>query len=227
MPASDLILDNSFLKERYDEIFALRNNDFFTLLDMDFYLQDFLFFIQEAKFFAEIEHLSMDKAEHLGLISTLVYLSAKIHFAIDNDDEENFPGKMQFPILLGDLLYGKVIEILSAGSYSEYIDDYLDYLQGLNAKEVDYFAEKCAIEAVEEIQFAELAVLTARLLGSKNLSLAYKLGEAFSKNSLYEQSINIFSEISAEQKEIFKNIFKPDINPKTAIKSTTDLLKNI
>lgn len=227
MPASDLIVDNNFLPKRYAEIFALRNNDFFTLLDMDFYLQDFLFFVQEARFFAEIEHLPMDKAEHLGLVSTLVYLSAKIHFSIDNDDKDNFPGKMQFPILLGDLLYGKVIEILSRGSYSEYIDDYLDYLQSLNAKEVDYFAQKYALEAVEEFQFAELAVLTARLVGSKNLSLAYKLGEAFSKNSLYEQGINNLAEISAEQQEIFKNIFKIDIDPQTAIKSTTDLLKNI
>ncbi len=227
MPTSDLILDNKFLKEQYAEIFALRNNDFFTLLDMDFYLQDFLFFVQEARFFAEIEHLSIDKAEHLGLVSTLVYLSAKIHFAIDNDEQDNFPGKMQFPILLGDLLYGKVIEILSTGAYSEYIDDYLGYLQSLNAKEVDYFAQKCALEAVEEAQFAELAVLTARLVGSKKLSLAYKLGEAFSKNSLYEQGINNLTEISAEQQEIFKNIFKIDIDPKTVIKSTTDLLKNI
>lgn len=227
MPQNEAAVDCNYLIEKYENVFSLRNNDFFELLGMDFYLQEFLFFPQEAYFFAKINASDEEKAKEIGIVSSLVYLSTKIHFLLNNEDKENFAAKVQFPILLGDLLYGKVIEILSSGSCSAYISDYLIYLQRLNAGTVDYFAKKNAIEDVWQGRYAELAVLTARLVGANDLSSAYKLGEKFGTGSFYDDLFASGKEIVGEHAELFAKAFRLNGDPCSIITSIADLLQKI
>lgn len=227
MPKNNETTDGKFLYDSYREVFTLRNNDFFNLLDTDFYLQEFLFFTQEAYFFAKLNHTDEDTAKELGLVSSLVYLSAKIHYFINNEDNEGFAQKVQFPILLGDLLYGKVIEILSRGVGSVYIDDYLAYLQRLNAVTVDYFADKATAEEVIRCRYSDLAALTAELLGAKNTKLAAEIGASFANDALYQDNAAILALLSIEERELFTRIFTLKQDPKSVIISTADLLEKI
>lgn len=227
MPKNNGVIDSKFLHEAYHEVFTLRNNDFFNLLETKFYLQEFLFFSQEAYFFAKLSHTDEDIAKELGLVSSLVYLSAKIHYFINNEAKDGFAKKVQFPILLGDLLYGKVIEILSRGVGSVYIDDYLAYLQRLNAVTVDYFADKAAEKDVICCRYSDLAVLTAKLLGAKNTKLAAEIGASLALDTLYHSNSALLAQLSAEESELFMRTFHIKQDPKSIIVSTADLCQKI
>ena len=158
----------AYLKENYLEIFKLKNNDFFGLLAIDFYLKEFLFFPRLMNLLASRNNLNDSKARNLGIVSTLVYLSAKIHYSVNDDKKTTFAADMQFPILLGDLLYGKVIEVLLSGENNDCLNDYLHYLQELNAAVVDHLNGEVNEEALAELRYVKLALLSADLLGVKD-----------------------------------------------------------
>ena len=158
----------AYLKENYLEIFKLKNNDFFGLLAIDFYLKEFLFFPRLMNLLASRNNLNDSKARNLGIVSTLVYLSAKIHYSVKDNKKTTFAADMQFPILLGDLLYGKVIEVLLSGENSDCLNDYLHYLQELNAAVVDHLNGEVNEEALAELRYVKLALLSADLLGVKD-----------------------------------------------------------
>lgn len=158
----------AYLKENYLEIFKLKNNDFFSLLAIDFYLKEFLFFPRLMNLLASRNNLNDNKARNLGIVSTLVYLSAKIHYSINDDKKTTFAADMQFPILLGDLLYGKVIDVLMSGENSDCLNDYLYYLQELNAAVVDHLNGEVNEKALAELRYVKLALLSADLLGVKD-----------------------------------------------------------
>ena len=188
--------EKDYLKRQYQDIFKLKNNDFFGLLDIKFYLKEFLFFPEFLTFLASRHNLDDNKAQNLGIVSTLVYLSAKIHFSV-HDENEHYASSMQFPILLGDLLYGKVIETLMSSPYSDYLKDYLAYLQKLNAAVIDYLNGKISKDTLDDWRFSKLALLSAALLGvedEQELALAAELANAFAA-SLNEENFSLtFSE---------------------------------
>ena len=158
----------AYLKENYLEIFKLKNNDFFGLLAIDFYLKEFLFFPRLMNLLASRNNLNDSKARNLGIVSTLVYLSAKIHYSVNDDKKTTFAADMQFPILLGDLLYGKVIEVLLSGENNDCLNDYPHYLQELNAAVVDHLNGEVNEEVLAELRYVKLALLSADLLGVKD-----------------------------------------------------------
>ena len=223
MENSNRLSEKDYLKNKYADIFKLKNNDFFGLLDIDFYLKEFLFFPELLTFLASRHNLDDNKAQNLGIVSTLVYLSAKIHFSVHDDKKDYFASSMQFPILLGDLLYGKVIEVLMSGSCSDYLKDYLHYLQSLNAAVVDYLSGKISKDNLDDWRFPKLALLSANLLGindGQELALIENLADDFAA-SLNEKKISLIS----KQDEIKKSFAFLQSNLK--ITSLDELCQNI
>ena len=218
-----MLTEKIYLKEKYMNIFKLKNNDFFGLLNMDFYLKEFIFFPRLMSLLADRNNLDDSKAQNLGIVSTLVYLSAKIHYSVSEDNNDQFASSTQFPILLGDLLYGKVIEVLMSSSCSSFLQDYLRYLQKLNATVVDHLNGDVSEEILNDLRFNELARLSAELLGireEQELDLVKNLANAFS-SSLKNESISF----SIEQVEI-ANVFN-FLTSNLKITSLDELCQNI
>jgi len=220
-------IESEFLKKQYYQIFKLKNNDFFSLLNIKFYAEEISFFSKIALFFAETNNVDRKKAIEFGLISSLVYMSTKIHYTIDCEKDENFLGGMQFPILLGDLLYGKIIESISLSSSPEVLKDYLHYLQTTNAAIVDYLDNKIDDNILDEKFYEDLVALTISVLGidtDKTYTLSRQIAHTFGVAAKNKQAVQFeFSFENNEQEAYFYKLFDRTFIFAREINSLADL----
>ncbi|MBQ5863762.1 MAG: hypothetical protein IIW67_08675, partial [Peptococcaceae bacterium] len=84
------------------------------------------------------------RAEEIGLLSQLIYLSSLLHVSIteETSDMEQLRAEKQMPVLLGDLLYGRFISELSETGNSSYLPIYLSYLKEFNANSIDSLEDR-------------------------------------------------------------------------------------
>ena len=159
---------------------AIKNGSIFDIVDLPINGSELTFFYRLTNFFrTEDNQPAIDARYHLGLLSTLIYLSSKIHFSIaeQNDTEEATRQKLQFPVLVGDLLYSLFFAEIIKGPYFSKLDNYIKQLIAFHADMVDYLEQSLSTEAVLTTHISALARLTIEILRPEALETHYQLAE--------------------------------------------------
>lgn len=126
------------------EAMRVKEGSVFDLTHYTFYERDFTFFIRLSKYLGRVVRCDKARAEEIGLLSQLIYLSSLLHVSIteETNDMEQLRAEKQMPVLLGDLLYGRFISELSETGNSSYLPIYLSYLKEFNANSIDSLEDR-------------------------------------------------------------------------------------
>lgn len=126
------------------EAMRVKEGSVFDLTHHTFYERDFTFFIRLSKYLGRVVRCDKARAEEIGLLSQLIYLSSLLHVSIteETNDMEQLRAEKQMPVLLGDLLYGRFISELSETGNSSYLPIYLSYLKEFNANSIDSLEDR-------------------------------------------------------------------------------------
>lgn len=120
---------------------ALRVKDvtIFDLLDQEFHYGEFIFFSRLANHLGKIVALSKKDAQDVGILSEIMYLSSKIHCSLveQPETEQQLRAALQMPVLLGDLLYSRLIVHMTETGKTACLPVYLDYLRQFNQQRID------------------------------------------------------------------------------------------
>lgn len=147
---------------------ALRVKDttVMSLLRQEFYYGDFVFFPHLAVHLGRLAALPVQTAQKVGVLSALIYLSSKIHFAVQEQAEtaQEMCTGVQMPVLLGDLLYGQFLRYLADQALEDYLPVYLTYLQQFNDRQVTDLQTGQSAESAE-FYIQLLAEKTATVIG--------------------------------------------------------------
>lgn len=165
--AKDHGIDFQMILQQYQKVTAIKNGSIFDIVDFPFNGSELTFFYRLTNFFqANDEPSAKSDRYHLALLSTLIYLSSKIHFLISehNDTEIAMRQKLQFPVLVGDLLYSLFFAEILKGPYYSKLDNYIEQLIAFNADMVDYLERQLSTEEVLSRHIGSLARLTIEIL---------------------------------------------------------------
>lgn len=174
------IIDSERILRQYEKLTAIKNGSIFDIVDIPFNGSELTFFYRLTGFFQTKENQSAEEERyHLAMLSTLIYFSSKIHFSISeqNDTEKAMRQKLQFPVLVGDLLYGLFFAEIIQGPYDSKLDDYIEQLICFNADMVDYLEQHLSTEEVLAKHIGALARLTIEILLPNATDEQYKLAE--------------------------------------------------
>ena len=133
---------------RLIDAMRVKDGSVFDLTHYTFYERDFVFFIRLAKEIGKLLRCDDEKAEQLGVLSQLLYLSSVLHVSLTEQTEDmaQLRAEKQMPVLLGDLLYGRFISALTDTGNSVHLPEYLSYLKKFNANSVDYLEGRMAFD---------------------------------------------------------------------------------
>ena len=177
-------LDHNLMIKQYQRVLATRGGTILDSVNLPFNGSEFTFFYRLLQFWAQDDQERQEALYEVAFLSTLVYLSTKIHFSISEEPvtEEQTRGELQFPILAGDLLYSCFFAEIIQGEFMPHLEKYTDYLAEFNAELVDYLQQKRPMAEFLPAQLAELARLTLTIYEpaatEEQLALAMELGRA-------------------------------------------------
>lgn len=178
-------LNRAIILKQYERVLAIKNGSIFDIIDLSLNRSEFTFFYRLLHFFEQgNDQRDQELLNEAALLSTLVYLSSKIHFSISEhtETEADMRGKLQFPILVGDLLYSCFFEEIVKGNFMSNLEDYATYLNQFHADMIDYLSSKTAEKDFLANQLADLAKLTLSIwkpdASADDLHLAQQLGRA-------------------------------------------------
>lgn len=178
--AKDCSIDFQMILQQYQKITAIKNGSIFDIVDFPFNGSELTFFYRLTNFFQTDDEPSVKEDRyHLALLSTLIYLSSKIHFLISehNDTEIAMRQKLQFPVLVGDLLYSLFFAEILKGPYFSQLDNYIEQLIAFNADMVDYLERQLSTEEVLSRHIGALARLTIEILLPNETDDLYQTAE--------------------------------------------------
>ena len=173
-------IDPQRVLKQYEKLTAIKNGSIFDIVDIPFNGSELTFFYRLTSFFQTEEDPSMEEDRyHLAMLSTLIYFSSKIHFSISekNATEQAMRQKLQFPVLVGDLLYSLFFAEIIQGPYDSKLDDYIEQLICFNADMVDYLEQQLSTEEVLTKHIGSLARLTIEILLPHATDEEYQLAE--------------------------------------------------
>lgn len=158
----------------YRDSLLVNHKALLDLMSLEFTLAEFTFYPKLTAFYQS--ESAREGNQKIGYYSALVYLSTKIHQHILTNckSHRDYRKGVQFPILIGDLLYGKAIEAVLADEDKTLLEGYLNYLAKFNQTIVDYLNQQASIDDVTGVQFGDLAELTYRLMYKEDNILAQK-----------------------------------------------------
>lgn len=188
------------------EALKINNHSIFELLHMDFYVGEFLFFPRLAQWLGDTSQLSSERAEQIGILSALLFLSSKIHFKIAEQPHDATAVRyaLQLPVLVGDLLYGRFIEYMTVHQLNPYMDKYIAYLKDFHSDMANGLRNGTLLEEqVAKKQLHSLAKQTAFLVGKESgaeingLQLRASAYAEQQWSQLYKQKITSLEALSA------------------------------
>lgn len=148
---------------QYEKLMATKQGNIYEHLDIPFNMLELTFFYQLADWYCTEEPSADQKKIHeIALLSTLIFLSSKIHFAITENlsEETALRQKMQFPILIGDLLYSLFLAEIVEQDNLAYLNDYMAYLIIFNSSILDYIDGQYTLQDFLSQTYQELISLT-------------------------------------------------------------------
>lgn len=86
------------------------------LEDPDYHLRPFLL-LAAARSYGKAE----EKGIMVASVIQFIYLATKVHAIVLDDQDKSFPADFQFPVLVGDYLYGEFFQYLCKASALEYL----------------------------------------------------------------------------------------------------------
>lgn len=225
--AEDCRIDSQIMLRQYEKVLSIKNGSLFDIIDIPFNGGEFTFFYRLTDYFrTEDEQAAREVGYHVALLSTLIYLSSKIHFSIAERgqfEEEHRQKKVQFPVLVGDLLYSLFCAEILQGPYQSSLGDYIALLIQFNADMVDYLERKQVLPEVLARHIGALARLTIKILQPAAdggvYQRAQRLGRWVSTLLLINAEEDILPKTDGEKK--FRQALVED--SQKAIASWTDL----
>lgn len=227
--ARDCSIDSQMVLQQIERITAIKNGSIFDIVDFPFNGSELTFFYRLTNFFqAEAEQTAKEDRYHLALLSTLIYLSSKIHFSISehNDTEIAMRQKLQFPVLVGDLLYSQFFAEILKGPYYSKLDNYIAQLIAFNADMVDYLEQQLSTEEVLSKHIGALARLTIEILIPTGTEDQYQMAEQAGRleSALLLQQGELAAASVFATNDLFKLLKLDSQITITSIKELTDYL---
>lgn len=111
-----------------------------------------------------------NKVKTLATVTQIIYLATKIHsLATENTGQKRkFKKEVQMPILIGDLLYGEIYDILCKEDSLEFTDDILEYVSTLSLGWINFFEGKISREDLCAIWYGNLGAMALNLMVQVN-----------------------------------------------------------
>lgn len=149
-----------------------------NLIEKDFSKDDLAFY-PRLTLIAALGANKMDETvKIIGTLNLIMYISTEFHnnVPIKPVEEETFNQKIQVPILVGDLLYSKIFNILCKHELTAFIQDFINYIEPFNLAWINYLENKISKEELCSKKFGELG-RTAMLTGAKAAQASEQLTE--------------------------------------------------
>ncbi len=148
------------------EALRVKENTIFDLLQHTFYERDFAYFIKLAVHLGDVTGYDNRKAIKFGELSQLLYLSSLLHYSLTEDttNTQQLRAEKQMPVLLGDLIYGRFISMLTNTGNTGYLPLYLTYLKVFNANGVEELEGRMVFDMHHAVQI--LTEKTAEIMAS-------------------------------------------------------------
>lgn len=139
-----------------------------SLIEKNFSKDDLAFYPQ-LTLMAALDGNKIDETVRtIGILNLMMYISTEIHnkVPIKPVKGKDFYSEIQLPILVGDLLYSKLFNILCKHNLTEYIQDFINYIEPFNIAWINYLENKLSLEELCSKKFGELG-RTSILTGLK------------------------------------------------------------
>ncbi|WP_084053979.1 hypothetical protein [Desulfonispora thiosulfatigenes] len=157
----DFEFETGLIVDRVKNELKLKNGFIRDILDKDFTDKELTFYIQLILRSGYNREGYTNKIKILAVVTQIIYLATKIHStAFDvKEGKQEFKKEVQIPILIGDLLYSKIYDILCKEDCLEFLDDILEYISALNLGWINYFEKMITKKELCSIWYGNLSFM--------------------------------------------------------------------
>lgn len=166
----DLQYEKKLIVAKVKKILNIKNGIINNLLDKKISEKELSFYISLILRCDYSEKGYTDQVKTLALVTQVIYLATKTHSLVyeKTGKKENFKEEVQMPILIGDLLYAVIYDILCKEDFLLFLDDILEYVSNLSLAWISFFENNITKEELCKIWYGDLGVMAMKLLPKLN-----------------------------------------------------------